>query len=90
VWQMSSEPFFNCGPFADAARNIQEFGSNLYAGHYFDTTMKHQRELMQEYEEVLLSENKSLILQKQEELEMCESMIALATKMFSYIDEYAQ
>ena len=90
MWQMSSEPFFNCGPFADSARNIQEFGTNLYAGHYFDTTMKHQQELMQEYEEVLLSENKSLILQKQEELEMCESMIALATKMFSYIDEYAQ
>jgi|TARA_Y100000310_G_scaffold129503_1_gene128649 flavorubredoxin len=87
---MSSEPFFKSGPFADAAKTIDEFGSNLYAGHYFDTTMKHQQELMQEYEEVLLSENKSLILKKREELEMCESMIALATKMFSYIDEYAQ
>lgn len=90
MWQMSYEPFFSCGPFADAVKNIQEFGTNLYAGHYFDTTMKHQQELMQEYEEVLLSENKSLILQKREELEMCESMIALATKMFSHLDEYTQ
>jgi len=89
VWEVN-ESFFACGPFAEAAKTIHEFGTNLYAGHYFDTTIRHQQELLEEYEKLLLSENKSLIQQKHEELEMCEGMLALATQMFSYLDEYSQ
>ena len=87
---MSSEPFFKSGPFAAAAKTIDEFGSNLYAGHYFETTVIHQQELLEEYEKVLLSEDKSLIRKKKEELNMCENMLVLATQMFNDLNEYAQ
>ena len=87
---MSSEPFFKSGPFADAAKTIDEFGSNLYAGHYFETTVKHQQELLEEYEKVLLSEDSSLIRKKKEELNMCEGMLALAIQMFGSLNEYVQ
>ena len=90
MWEMSSEPFFSSGPFADTAKTIDEFGSNLYAGHYFETTVKHQQELLEEYEKVLLSEDSSLIRKKKEELNMCEGMLALAIQMFGSLNEYVQ
>jgi hypothetical protein len=81
--KLFSSTIFTCGPFAESAEMVEEFGSKMYFSYLFSDSIKKHEEIQKKYEEALLLEDEELANIHLAELKMMEGVYKVSFSMFS-------
>lgn len=81
--KLFSNTIFTCGPFAESANMVEEFGSKMYFSYLFSDSIKKHAEIQKKYEEALLSEDEELANTHLAELKMMEGVYKVSFSIFS-------
>ena len=77
----------NCGPFAKARRDVDNFCHNLFLSHAIDKCIEQMKKAEQEYEDALLRGDIELIEQKKLEMQTYRASLQLTAYMLDEVDE---
>ncbi len=81
--KLFSSTVCTCGPFAESAEMVGEFGSKMYFSYLFSDSIKKHEEIQKKYEEALLLEDEELASIHLAELKMMEGVYKVSFSMFS-------
>ena len=81
--KLFSGAFFTCGPFAESADRVEDFGNKMYFSYLFSDSMKKHEETKKKYEEALLLEDEEMASIHLAELKMMEGVYKVSFSIFS-------
>ena len=84
---MGNRKSYDVGIFGDTKENLGDFSSMFYLSLLLSQSCEQYDEVKEEYERALISNDTTLITQKEMELSICQSTLSLTAKMLESYNE---